>query len=88
MIIKFTDQFRMQYKKADKRIKKSFDQKLAIFTKNPMDIQLNNHLLRKPYEGQRSINTTSDWRAIYKTEKNIIYFTAFGTHKKLYRTTR
>ncbi|GEM_PF-199056 len=86
MIIKFTDQFRRQYKKAEKRIKNSFEQNLAIFTKNPMNPQLNNHPLRKPYEGHRSIDVTADWRAIYyKTEDDIIYFTAFGIHKYLYR---
>ena len=89
MIIKLTDEFRRQYKKADKRIKKSFEQRLAIFTKNPMDIELKNHPLREPYDGQRSINITSDWRAAYKTEEGkdnvVIYFTVLGTHEQLYK---
>lgn len=90
MIVKFTEQFHEQYKKVDRRIKKSFEQGLTLFIKNPMDLQLKNHpLLREPYLGQRSINITSDYRAIYKSEDGgeevVIYFTALGTHKQLYQ---
>lgn len=88
MILRFTDVFRKQYKKADKRIQKSFDQQLKIFLQNPMDPQLRNHQLRIPYHGQRSINVTNDWRAVFKSvqsaDDTIIYFTALGTHNQLY----
>lgn len=88
MVIRFTDEFRKQYKKANKRIKKSFDERLAIFIKNPLDLQLRNHPLREEYAGQRSIDVTADWRALY-TESDgkdevIIYFTILNTHKQLY----
>ncbi len=89
MIIRFTDEFRKQYRKADKRIKKSFDKRLELFIKNPNSPQLNNHPLREPYQGQRSIDITNDWRAIYKSiessDEAIIYFTALGVHSHLYR---
>ncbi len=93
MIVKFTEEFHEQYKKADRRIKKSFEQRLALFIKSPMDLQLKNHpLQREPYLGQRSINITSDYRAIYKEvileDNNYIYFTAFGTHEELYNKKR
>jgi len=88
MIIRFTDAFRKQYKKADKRIQKSFDERLKIFLQNPMNPYLRNHPLRIPYQGQRSIDVTNDWRAVYKNvetqDTTIIYFTALGTHKQLY----
>lgn len=72
-------------------IRKSFRQRIAIFAKNPHDSQLNNHLLRNPYKGLRSIDITSDYRALYEelqeNGENIAYFTLFGTHKELYGRT-
>ncbi len=90
MIIRFTQEFRKQYKKADVRTKRSFDQHIAIFTKNPMDLQLRNHVLRDKWQGYRSINITADWRAFYREEVGvdeeiIVYFIALGTHSQLYR---
>ena len=89
MIIRFTDHFRRQYKKADVRIQKQLKQRLEIFTKNPNDHQLRNHPLQKEYEGKRSIAITSDWRAIYREagkveDEVLVYFTALGTHNQLY----
>jgi len=45
-------------KRADVRIRKSFKNRIAIFAKNPYDPQLNNHILREPYQGLRSIDIT------------------------------
>jgi len=89
MIIKFTDNFRRQYKKADVRIRKKLKLRLEIFKKNPNGPQLKNHPLQREYEGHRSIDITSDWRAIYRKagkvdDEVIIYFTALGTHSQLY----
>lgn len=89
MIIKFTDHFRRQYKKTDVRIQKQLKQCLGIFAKNPNDPQLKNHPLKREYEGQRSIDITSDWRAIYREagkveDEEVIYFTSLGTHDQLY----
>ena len=91
MKIKFSKEFLKQYKKADIRIRQRVDEKLLIFEKNPMDISLKNHPLHGIYLGDRSIDITSDWRAIYKelpeVEKteSIAYFTTLGTHNQLYR---
>lgn len=88
MEIKFDPRFRKQYKKADVRIKNQVRDRLRIFKKNPEDLQLNNHLLKREWEGYRSIDISADWRAIYteKTEGKelIVYFIALGTHDKLY----
>ncbi len=89
MKVYFDAEFYRRYKKADVRIQKSVDERIRIFRKNPMDPQLNNHPLRKPYQGYRSIDLTADYRAIYKErpqEKEIIaYFTGLGNHKQLYK---
>ncbi len=77
------------YKKANVRIRKSTDERLKIFGKNPFEKGLNNHSLRDEWEGYRSIDITNDYRAIYKEVKEgeeiNAYFVALGTHKELYR---
>lgn len=77
------------YKKADVRIRKSTDEKLKIFGRNPFEAGLNNHPLRNDWEGYRSIDIMNDYRAIYKEVKEgkeiNAYFVAIGTHKELYR---
>ena len=75
-------------KKTDVRIRKSFREKIAIFAKNPLDPQLNNHTLREPYKGLRSIDITDDYRAMYEEmtveEDTVAYFSILGTHDELY----
>ena len=87
MIVRFTDQFRKQYKKADIRIRNRFDYCLDLFIKNPMNSELRNHQLHKEFEGFNSIDITRDWRAIYFEGKNgvvIFYFVALSTHSQLH----
>lgn len=75
-------------KKADVKVRKSFIQKILVFSKNPLNPQLKNHELHKPYKGLRSLNITADYRAIYEElaegEEAIAHFVLFGTHKELY----
>lgn len=77
-------------KKLDVRIRKSFREKIAIFAKNPLDPELNNHKLQKPYEGLRSIDITNNYRAVYEEmiveEETVAYFSLLGTHEELYNT--
>ena len=88
MIVKYTDSFLRQLKKSDVRIRKAFKKRLLLFIENPNDLELNNHPLREPYLGYRSIDITADYRAIYKEivqeDDTYIYFTSFGTHTQLY----
>lgn len=75
-------------KKQDVRIRKSFKTAINLFSKDPNDPQLDNHELQREWEGFRSIDITSDWRAIYEIklvgEGIVAYFIALGTHKELY----
>ncbi|MBI2085709.1 hypothetical protein HYT74_00040 [Candidatus Daviesbacteria bacterium] len=75
-------------KKTDIRIRKSFRERIAVFAKNYLDPQLNNHKLRKPYKGLRSIDITNDYRAIYEEMTaegdTVAYFMILGTHDQLY----
>ena len=92
MKIQVSKEFIEQYKKVPVRIQHVVDEKLRLFSKNPTDLSLRNHTLRKPYAGMRSIDITADWRAIYEEitdnpQEPIVYFITVGTHKALYRTT-
>ena len=75
-------------KKVDVRIRRSFEEKTAVFEKNPFDPSLNNHALKEPYEGLRSIDITNDYRAVYEEvpsgNETVAYFSLLGTHKELY----
>ena len=88
MIVKYTDSFLKQLKKSDVRIRKAFKQRLLLFVKNPNDLELNNHPLQREYIGFRSIDITSNYRAIFKEinqeDDTYIYFTSLGTHHQLY----
>lgn len=89
MIVRFTNEFLSQYKKADVRVRNKTDDCLRIFRRNPNDLQLKNHKLKREWVGHRSINIISDWRAIYKevqlTDEMVVYFVALGTHRQLYK---
>ena len=88
MKIDFSPNFYRQYKKANVKIRKSVDKKIAIFIKNPYDSSLNNHLLHEPYQEYRSIDITADYRALYEEvhlgTEELAYFVRIGTHDQLY----
>lgn len=92
MNVKYSPQFLKTLKKLNVRIRNNFLEKITIFIKNPKDIGLNNHFLKRDYEGYRSIDVTTDWRAIYyeEVEKRILspilYQLASTTNFKLERT--
>lgn len=88
MIIRYSPVFFKTLKKLDVRIRKSFKEQILLFSKSPNDPQLNNHPLKREYQGLRSIDITADWRAIYEEkhegEEETAYFVLIGTHKQLY----
>ena len=75
-------------KKLDVRIRKSFKKAIDLFSENPHSLKLNDHKLYRKWEGFRSIDVTSDWRAIYQEieegHEPFAYFVALGTHEQLY----
>lgn len=88
MIVRYAPVIIKKLKKVDVRIRKRFKQHLKLFEKNPLDPILNNHPLGSKYSGYRSINITTDYRAIYQEkeedDETVAYFTLFGTHQELY----
>lgn len=88
MIIRYSPLFLKTLKKLDVRIRKRFKELILLFSKTPHDPQLNNHPLKREYEGLRSIDITADWRAIYQEKheggEETAYFVLIGSHKQLY----
>ncbi len=88
MNVQFDPDFTKKLKKQNAIIRKSFKQRIIIFSKNPNYPKLNNHPLKDRWKGYRSIDITADWRAIYKeiqiNAEIAAYFIAIGTHKELY----
>jgi len=88
MKIVYDPAFIKTLKKLNVRVQKSFEERILLFSKDPNNLQLENHALREKYQGYRSIDITVDYRAIYKEryyeDETIAYFTEIGTHKDLY----
>ena len=88
MKIVYDPAFVKTLKKINVRIRKSFKERILLFSKDPYSLQLDNHTLRKKYQGYRSIDITVDYRAIYKERQEgkeiLAYFTLLGTHTELY----
>lgn len=77
-------------KKQNVRLRNSFKKAIEMFSENPNNPKLNNHELRREWEGFRSIDITINYRAIYQEleegGEKVAYFVAFGTHEELYST--
>lgn len=82
--IVFTKTFLKQYKKAPKKVQKSFKQRLRLYVQNPGHVGLRRHQLSGKFAAYTSINITGDWRLILKEEKNSITCMLLGTHSQLY----
>ncbi len=89
MKIQYDPDFLKKLRKVNVRIRKSFESQIRIFLEDSHNPQLNNHPLREPYLGFRSIDITADYRAFYEEisggEETVAYFSALGTHDELYR---
>ncbi len=88
MKVRYSPDFYQKYKKADVRIQNRVDEKIEVFLKDPYDLQLDNHMLKRRWKGYRSIDITPDWRAVYKEtqirDESVAYFVLIGTHKQLF----
>ncbi|MEK7095391.1 MAG: type II toxin-antitoxin system mRNA interferase toxin, RelE/StbE family [Patescibacteria group bacterium] len=85
MNLAFSSSFKRSCKRFPKKIQDKLDACILLFQDNEFDPILNNHKLHGEYGGSRSINVTSDVRAIYeKISENDYYFYAIGTHSDLY----
>jgi addiction module RelE/StbE family toxin len=85
MKITFHRGFKKSYEKAPARVRGQFDERILLFEENPHHSVLRNHPLTGKRHGQRSINVTGDWRAIYfwRDEETAV-FLDLDTHSNLY----
>jgi addiction module RelE/StbE family toxin len=90
MRVKYDPDFLIKLKKLDVRIRKQLKTKIILFANTPTSPELNNHALKREWEGHRSIDITSNYRAIYKEirlgKEVVAYFIAIGTHNQLYNS--
>lgn len=84
MKIAYSNNFIKHSKKLDKSIKLRLIERIATFSKNPLDPVLNNHPLKGKYKNYRSINITGDYRALYLENDDEVIFDEVGTHSQLY----
>lgn len=85
MNLAYSSHFNKNLRKLSKKIQDRFTERIYIFEKDEFDQILKNHKLHGEYDGYRSINVTSDIRAIYKKISNEnYYFEDIGTHSRLY----
>lgn len=88
MKVKLDPDLLKKLKKLDVRIRNRFKERILLFSKNPKDLELNNHPLKKEYQGLRSIDITNDYPAVYEEMivggDTVTYFSLLGTHKELY----
>jgi addiction module RelE/StbE family toxin len=82
--IEYSPLFEKQRKAAPLEIKQAFRDALDLFSQDPTHPSLRNHPLSEEYAGFRSIDITSDWRALYREDHERIYFAKLGTHEELY----
>ncbi len=85
MNIRYSRDFKKAIKKLSPKIKQKFEERFRLFVQDPFSELLNNHALEGRFKGNRSINITGDYRAIYEENKEgVILFRDIGTHAQLY----
>ncbi|MDO8520818.1 MAG: type II toxin-antitoxin system mRNA interferase toxin, RelE/StbE family [bacterium] len=79
--------FIKQMKKLPAPLRRQVRDRVQLLVENSANPLLNDHKLGPPYASFRSINTTGDWRLVYKhIEADTYYLRAVGTHHQLYGT--
>ena len=84
MTVAYSRDFIKQAKKLSPELRGKLQQRIELFISNPLDPALRNHALKGKYKAYRSIDITSDMRALYlqRDEENV--FDMVGTHSQLY----
>lgn len=86
MKIDYHKTFLKQYKKLGARDRKSVDEAIETFTKNPFTKSLENHPLFGNLVGKRSITAGYDLRILFEEENGytMVYLLQVGSHNQLY----
>ena len=84
MNISFSKNFLKRAKKLDPGTRAKLTASIQLFVNNPLNPKLRNHPLKGKYKSYRSIDVTSDIRALYIQEEDQAIFDTVGTHSQLY----
>lgn len=84
MTIGYSKAFVKQAKKLSPLLRRKLQEKLVVFSGNPVHPSLRNHALKGKYKFYRSIDVTGDLRALYLQKDDEAIFDALGTHSQLY----
>jgi addiction module RelE/StbE family toxin len=85
MEVRYSTQFKKQYKKLPKKMREQFGKRLVQFIHDQNDPQLHVHKLSGRCDGLWSINITGDIRAVFDRYYNgVVVFEAIGSHSELY----
>lgn len=77
--------FLKQFRKLPRSIQEAFRLRRDVFFLNPTDPLLHVHELYGSLSGYKSFNVNADIRVVFKEiSKEIIMFTAIGSHSELY----
>ncbi len=78
--------FLKSYAKLPKTVQKKFIERVQLFLDEPNHPILHVHALKGDMVSLQSMNTTSDYRALFTidTKKQHIIFYKIGTHSELY----
>jgi addiction module RelE/StbE family toxin len=82
--ISYTSGFIKQSRHLAFGIRQQLKQSIELFSENPFHPALRNHPLKGKYKSHRSIDVSSDVRALYIQKGNEVIFVAVGTHNQLY----
>lgn len=80
----YSKQFLRQYAKLPEKIRQQVEERLLLWQKNPLHPMLRNHALKGKFSVYRSINITSNNRALYIQKDDEVIFDKIGTHSQLY----
>jgi addiction module RelE/StbE family toxin len=85
MTIKYSKQFKKQFKKLKPKEQDQFWSRLEWFKDDIFDPRLGNHALKGKMMGLRSIDISGDLRALYEVIDDEVYlYQLIGTHSQLY----
>ena len=87
MKVEFTHEFIKIYKKRfshKPNIQKKFEKRLRLFSVDPTQPILKDHVLGGKMKGSRAFSVTGDVRVVYYIYDNIAYFVDIGTHTQVY----
>ncbi len=88
MNIKYTTQFKKDYKKAQKQNKDIEKLKLIIdilLSENVLDEQYKDHNLTGKWNNYRECHITPDWLLIYKKTADTLFLVRTGSHSDLFK---